>query len=60
MKLLKINCCDECTDYRISYSYNVKGICNHELIKQRYVPDDGNDFPSWCPLPNAEEIIEKA
>ncbi len=52
-KLLEIDGCDDCTNYDISSSTGVKGICE---LQNKYIPDDDTDFPKWCPLENAEDV----
>ena len=56
MKLMKIYCCDECNDFRVSYSDGIKGICR---LKNKFIKDDDTDFPIWCLLPNIDESDKK-
>jgi len=48
MKLLGIECCDECRYSRTTYEEGYSNLCE---IENKKVEEDV-DFPDWCPLPD--------
>ena len=53
MKLLPIECCDECYDFKGDYLQETGGICRSEKVdrqeEDRIINED-TDIPRWCPL----------